>query len=88
MEKAGARAVTYPFEPEVVGRSPRLVVGRWSDVGAVAQKLTECGLTASAEALESILVECQREAVARHRPLGDDEVITVVRRGGAVAGGE
>jgi isopropylmalate/homocitrate/citramalate synthase len=84
MEAAGVRSFAFPFEPEVVGRSPRVVVGKWSDVGAVAKKLTEYGLTASPEALSSILVECQRAGIAHHRPLADDEFLAIASRHGAV----
>ncbi len=85
MEAGGARPVVFPFEPEVVGRTPRVVVGKWSDVGAVAKKLTEYGLTASAEQIGHILVGCQRAGMARHRPLNDDEFLTIALAGGATA---
>jgi isopropylmalate/homocitrate/citramalate synthase len=85
MEAGGARPVVFPFEPEVVGRSPRVVVGKWSDVGAVAKKLTEYGLTASPEQLNQILVGCQRAGIAHHRPLNDDEFLAIALAGGATA---
>ena len=84
MEAAGVRPFAFPFEPEVVGRSPRVVVGKWSDLGAVAKKLTESGLTASPEEMGRILVECQRAGIAHHRPLTDDEVLAIARAQGAV----
>ena len=86
MEAAGVRPFAFPFEPEVVGRSPRVVVGKWSDVGAVAKKLTEYGLTASAEQLQTILHRSQMAGVAHHRPLGDDEFIAIALKQGAVPG--
>ena len=86
MEAAGARPVVFPFEPEVVGRSPRVVVGKWSDVGAVAKKLTEYGLTASADQISQILLGCQRAGIAHHRPLTDDEFLAIALAGGARAG--
>lgn len=85
MEAAGARPVVFPFEPEVVGRSPRVVVGKWSDLGAVARKLTEYGLTASPEQMGRILVSCQRAGIAHHRPLTDDEFVAIATAGGAQA---
>jgi isopropylmalate/homocitrate/citramalate synthase len=85
MEAGGARPVAFPFEPEIVGRTPRVVVGKWSDVGAVAKKLTEYGLTASPEQLSQILIGCQRAGIAHHRPLNDDEFLAIAVAGGAVA---
>ena len=85
MEAAGARPVVFPFEPEIVGRTPRVVVGKWSDVGAVAKKLTDYGLTASAEQLGQILLGCQRAGIAHHRPLTDDEFLAIAFAGGATA---
>lgn len=85
MERAGARRVAFPFEPEVVGRTPRVVVGKWSDLGAVAKKLTDYGLTATPEQCREILVACQRAGIARHRPLGDDEFLAIAAAGGATA---
>jgi isopropylmalate/homocitrate/citramalate synthase len=86
MEAAGARPVVFPFEPELVGRTPRVVVGKWSDVGAVAKKLTDVGLTASADDLARILVGCQRAGIAHHRPLNDDEFLAIALAGGATPG--
>jgi isopropylmalate/homocitrate/citramalate synthase len=86
MEAAGARPVVFPFEPELVGRTPRVVVGKWSDVGAVAKKLTDLGLTASADDLARILVGCQRAGIAHHRPLNDDEFLAIALAGGATPG--
>ncbi len=86
MEAAGARPVVFPFEPEVVGRSPRVVVGKWSDLGAVAKKLAEYGLTASPEQMGQILLACQRAGIAHHRPLTDDEFLALATAGGARAG--
>lgn len=83
LEEVGERRYAFAFEPEVVGRKPRVVVGKWSDVGAVEKKLTDYGLTATAEQLQSILVECQRAGIARHRPLKDDEVLAIAAAGGA-----
>jgi hypothetical protein len=60
------------------------VVGKWSDVGAVAKKLTDFGLTASPEDLGRILVECQRAGIAHHRPLTDDEFLIIAGTHGAV----
>lgn len=77
LEGAGMRPYAFPFEPEVIGRSPRLVVGKWSDVSGVAKKLAEHGLTASPERLARILEACQREGVARRRPLRDEEVLAI-----------
>ena len=82
----GVRPYAFPYEPEVVGRSPRLVIGKWSDLGAVAQKLTEFGLTASPEQLQTILHRSQMAGVAHHRPLGDDEFLAIALEQGAVPG--
>ncbi len=84
MEAAGVRPFAFAFEPEVVGRTPRVVVGKWSDTGVVVKKLTDYGLTATAEEIGRILLECQRAGVAHHRPLTDDEFLTIARAQGAV----
>ncbi|MFA5026952.1 MAG: hypothetical protein WC713_03690 [Candidatus Methylomirabilota bacterium] len=86
MEAGGVRPVAFAFEPEVVGRTPRVVVGKWSDVGAVAKKLTDYGLTASADEIARILLGCQRAGIAHHRPLTDDEFLAIALAGGATAG--
>jgi isopropylmalate/homocitrate/citramalate synthase len=86
LEAAGARPYAFPFEPEVVGRKPRIVVGKWSDLGAIEKRLAEFGLTASPEQVNSILVTCQRMGVAHHRPLTDDEFLAVALAEGACDG--
>jgi homocitrate synthase NifV len=82
----GVRADAFPFEPEVIGRSPRQVIGKWSDVGAVAQKLAEYGLTATVEQMAQILVVSQRAGIAHHRPLTDDEFLAIAQAHGAENG--
>lgn len=81
--EAGERAHAFPFEPEVIGRVPELVVGKWSDSTAVTQKLAEFGLTASAEQVAGILTTSQRHGAAKGRPLHDDEFLTIAERLGA-----
>ncbi len=83
MEAAGARPLAFAFEPEVVGRTPPVVVGKWSDLGAVAKKLVDYGLTASPEQLAPIVVRCQREGIAHGRPLSDDEFLAIALAEGA-----
>ncbi|RYE78675.1 MAG: hypothetical protein EOP19_21170, partial [Hyphomicrobiales bacterium] len=75
--RAGERRYAFPFEPEVVGRVPELVVGKWSDKQAVIQKLAEYGLSASAEQIERIQHRSQRLGAAKGRPLHDDEFLAV-----------
>lgn len=75
--RAGERRYAFPFEPEVVGRVPELVIGKWSDKQAVVQKLAEYGLSASAEQVERIQHRSQRLGAAKGRPLGDDEFLAV-----------
>ncbi len=86
MEAAGVRPYAFAFEPEIVARKPRVVVGKWSDLGAVAKKLTDFGLSASAQQVQRILVECQRAGIAHHRPLNDDEFLAIAAAGGATTG--
>jgi isopropylmalate/homocitrate/citramalate synthase len=83
LEGAGERRFAFAVEPEVVGRAPRVVVGKWSDAGAVEKTLADLGLTATPEQLQIILDECQRSGIALHRPLNDDEVLAVARAAGA-----
>jgi 2-isopropylmalate synthase len=81
----GARQYAFPFEPEVIGRSPRLVIGKWSDVGAVIQKLADYGLRAAPDQLERILLRSQRAGAASHRPLKDQEFLVIAEDEGAVS---
>jgi isopropylmalate/homocitrate/citramalate synthase len=83
MEATGTRPIAFPFEPEIIGRAPRVVVGKWSDAGAVVKKLADVGLQASADQVARILDACQREGVVRHRPLRDEEFVTLAVAGGA-----
>ncbi len=80
---AGHRRFAFPFEPEVVGRTADLVIGKWSDSGAVVQKLTEYGLTATPEQVGRILTRSQRAGAARHRPLEDGEFLVIAESEGA-----
>ena len=80
----GARPYAFPFEPEIIGRSPRLMIGKWSDTGAVAQKLAEYGLSAPPDRLDTILLRSQMASVARHRPLKDDEFLVIAQAEGAL----
>ena len=80
----GTRQYAFPFEPEIIGRSPQLVIGKWSDVGAVVQKLAEYGMHATPEQLEHILLRSQRAGVTRHRPLKDHEFLKIASDAGAV----
>jgi isopropylmalate/homocitrate/citramalate synthase len=80
---AGERRHAFPFEPEVVGRVPELVIGKWSDSNAVMQKLAEYGLAVSAELLGGILTTAQRHGAAKGRPLRDDEFLEIAERLGA-----
>jgi 2-isopropylmalate synthase len=79
----GARPYAFPFEPEVVGRVPELVIGKWSDSGAVVQKLAEYGLIATPEQVDRILVRSQRAGAAHHRPLRDEEFLEICQEEGA-----
>src|SRR5690606_13362063 len=67
-ETGGARPYAFPFEPEVIGRTPQLVIGKWSDTGAVLQKLAEYGLSADPDTVNRILVRSQRMGAALRRP--------------------
>lgn len=80
---AGQRRAAFAFEPELVGRTPRVVVGKWSDLGAVEKKLADCGLSATAEQLDRLLRRCQEAGVAAHRPLTDAEFLALARAEGA-----
>jgi isopropylmalate/homocitrate/citramalate synthase len=73
----GARPYAFPFEPEVIGRVPELVIGKWSDTGAITQKLAEYGLNATPEQVDRILLRSQRTGAARHRPLRDEEFLEI-----------
>jgi isopropylmalate/homocitrate/citramalate synthase len=83
--EAGERRYAFPFEPEVVGRAPELVIGKWSDRPAVTQKLAEYGLEADADTTGEILIRCQRHGAAKGRPLHDDEFLSIAENAGARA---
>lgn len=85
---AGLRPLGFAFEPEVVGRSPRVVVGKWSDMGALEKELTGLGLTATPEQMQGILTHCQQAGIAHQRPLKDDEILAIATARGAVGSDE
>jgi isopropylmalate/homocitrate/citramalate synthase len=80
---AGQRRAAFAFEPEWVGRSPEVVVGKWSDLGAVEKQLRDLGLSATADQLATLLRRCQEASLAAHRPLQDSEFLTLARAVGA-----
>ncbi len=86
LERGGARPIAFPFEPEVIGRKPTLAIGKWSDLGAIAKKLADYGLTASADQMAHMLRKGQTAGVAYHRPLTDDEFLAIAYAEGAVRG--
>jgi len=81
---AGERRYAFPFEPEIVGRVPDLMIGKWSDAAAVTQKLAEYGLAATPEQTNRILTRAQRFGAARRRPLHDDEFLALAESEGAI----
>jgi isopropylmalate/homocitrate/citramalate synthase len=83
LERAGRRASAFAFEPEAVGRVPRVVVGKWSDAGAVEKRLAELGLSATAEQVGQILRRCMETGLALKRPLEDGEFLGIARDEGA-----
>ena len=82
-EAGGARPYAFPFEPEAIGRTPELVIGKWSDTGAVLQKLAEYGLSADPDTVSRILVRSQRLGAALRRPLSDAEFLHICTDEGA-----
>jgi isopropylmalate/homocitrate/citramalate synthase len=83
LEDGKQRPYAFPFEPEVVGRKAELVLGKWSDSGAVIQKLAEFGLQAPPDGVDRILHRCQLMGVAHHRPLTDGEFVEICLDEGA-----
>lgn len=81
--EGGERRHAFPFEPEIIGRVAEVVIGKWSDVSAVVQKLTEYGLGASAEQATAILASCRRQGAAKRRALTDSEFLTIAEHLGA-----
>lgn len=82
----GERRYAFPFEPEAIGLSAKLMIGKWSDLGAVERKLVEYGLKATPDQMATILTAGQRAGVARHRPLADDEFLAIALAHGAMQG--
>jgi isopropylmalate/homocitrate/citramalate synthase len=87
-ERIGKLCMSFGFQAEHIGRKPRLVVGKWSDLGAVEKKMKDYGLAASVAQMEAVLVSCQRAGLACHRPITDDEFIRIAASHGAVISGE
>jgi len=83
LEAAGQRRAAFAYEPELVGRSPRVVIGKWSDVGAVEKRLGDFGLVGTADGLAVLLRRCQEAGLAAGRPLTDPEFLTLARGAGA-----
>lgn len=83
LEAAGERRAAFAFEPELVGRAPEVVVGKWSDLGAVERRLRDLGLGIAAAQLPALLRRCQEASLAAHRPLGDGEFLALARAAGA-----
>jgi isopropylmalate/homocitrate/citramalate synthase len=84
LEAAGQRRAAFAYEPELVGRSPRVVVGKWSDIGAVEKRLGDFGLEATADQLAMLLRRCQEAGLAAGRPLTDPEFLSLAHGAGAV----
>jgi isopropylmalate/homocitrate/citramalate synthase len=82
---AGERRAAFAFEPEWVGRNPDVVVGKWSDTGAVAKKLADFGLLATVAQLERLLRLAQEQGIALGRPLHDPEFLALAHQVGAIA---
>jgi isopropylmalate/homocitrate/citramalate synthase len=80
---AGERRAAFAFEPELVGRIPDVVVGKWSDLGAVEKRLRDFGLGSAAEQLTTLLRRYQEASLAAHRPLADAEFLALARAAGA-----
>jgi isopropylmalate/homocitrate/citramalate synthase len=87
-EDIGKLYYSFGFQPEYIGLKPRVVVGKWSDPGAVEKKLRDYGLTANAEQVADILIACHRAGLAHHRPLRDDEFIKIATNMGAHTSGD
>lgn len=60
-----------------------MVVGKWSDLGAVEKRLRDFGLGIAADQLAAVLRRCQEAALGAHRPLTDAEFLALARAGGA-----
>jgi 2-isopropylmalate synthase len=80
---AGERRSAFAFEPELVGRKPEVVIGKWSDAAAVEKRLADLGLTATAEEIDVILHRSRQAGLAAHRPLTDSEFLTLALAAGA-----
>lgn len=87
LEASGQRRSAFAFEPELVGRTPQVVVGKWSDAAALEKRLADLGLTATAEQIETLLHRCRRAGLAAHRPLRDDELLAIALAAGAQEAG-
>jgi isopropylmalate/homocitrate/citramalate synthase len=83
LEAAGLRPGAFPFEPELVGRQASYVIGKWSDQASVERRLAELGMTATAEQLQAIFRRAVTTALARRRPLTDDELLELAAAEGA-----
>ncbi len=65
------------FDPREVGLERRIVVGKHSGSRGVAMKLAECGVEVTREEASAILPTLRRLNVSLHRPLSDEELLSV-----------
>lgn len=72
--------LTYePYDPTLVGKVRRLVIGKHSGTNAIKIKLGEIGLPVLEEQVPIILEQVQEESIIKRRSLTDKEFIHIVK---------
>jgi len=71
---------SQPYDPELVGNKPHVIVGKKSGRHSIEYKMKELGITKkiSDEQLEKILQEVKRRSIEKKAPLDDKEFIEIV----------
>ena len=78
-EEAGVHQAYYPYLPEAVGQSRRMILSKWSDLAMLALKLEKLGLSLHAEQVQAILARVKEQAIRNKRAITEDELRSIVR---------
>jgi homocitrate synthase NifV len=81
LEKRGVPLEMYPFLPRTVGHDGvSVVLGKKSGRDSILYVAQKHGLHLDDDTIDTLLSEVKKMAVAKKRPLEDDEFLALVRR--------
>jgi homocitrate synthase NifV len=72
-----------PYDPKKIGRSRKIVIGKFSGAKAIETKLQELNFLYDPENINCILEEVKNESTVKKRSLEDYELLNICRRIGA-----